>query len=226
MVLAFGIVTALFVRERTGIGQEVDTSLFDVGAYTVSADIAGALVTGGQDIRQPARKEMLNPLSNIYETKDGRWLLLAIVHSDPYWSTACKAIGREELEHDPRFNSFEARVQNHVALFSILEEVFLSRTLAEWKDRLNETGLPWSYAQNLSEVIADPQARANDFFVTFNHPTYGPVELTACPIRLSKTPATIRTRAPDLGEHTVDILLELGYTWEDIEQFRKQGVIA
>ncbi|MFC1982932.1 CaiB/BaiF CoA transferase family protein [Chloroflexota bacterium] len=225
MALALGIVTALFARERTGIGQEVDVSLFNTGVFVLSYDIAGSLVTG-QDFQQRERKEVLNPLTNFYQTKDGRWLYLAMVYPDRYWSRACNAIEREDLEHDPQFESFEARVENHTALFTILEETFLSKTLAEWKDRFNEAGLPYAPAQKLTEVTADPQARANDFFATFDHPTYGPIEVIACPIKLSKTPASIRTPAPEFSQHTEQVLLEHGYTWEDIEQFKQQGIIA
>jgi len=107
-----------------------------------------------------------------------------------------------------------------------LEEVFLTRTLKEWEPRINKAGLPWGPVQNLPEVISDPQARANDIFVSFDHPTFGPIEVVANPIKLSKTPATIRMPAPEFGQHTEEILLEYGYTWEDIERFKQQGVIA
>ena len=104
-----------------------------------------------------------------------------------------------------------------------MEEVFLSKTLDEWKIKL--AGLPFAPAQNLVEVINDPQARANDFFVPIEHPTYGHMEVVANPIKLSKTPATIRMPAPEFSQHTEQILLDCGYTWEDITQFKEQGAI-
>ncbi|MFC1989464.1 CaiB/BaiF CoA transferase family protein [Chloroflexota bacterium] len=225
MALALGIMAALFVRERTGMGQEVDVSLLSAGVYTLSFDIAGALVTG-QDRQQVDRKEITNAISAFYETKDGRWLRLGMTTPDPYWSRFCQAIEREDLEHDPRFESFEPRTNNHAALFSILEKVFLSKTLEEWKVILNEKGLLWGPVQSLPEIIADPQARANDLFVPFDHPTYGRIELVTSPVKLSKTPASIRMPAPELGQHTEEILLEHGYTWKDIEQFKEQAAIA
>ena len=225
LALVSGIMTALFVRERTGVGQEVDVSLFHTGVHALSVDIAGSLVTG-QDRRQIDRKDTANALVNPYQTKDGRWLFLGVSQTDPYWSRFCLAVERKDLEHDPRFASFESRIENHAALFHILEEVFLSKTLAEWKVRLNEAGLPWSPVQNLPEVTADPQARANDFFVSYDHPTYGRIEGVANPIKLSKTPATIRMPAPELGQHTEEVLLEHGYTWEDIGRLKEQGIIA
>jgi len=225
LALAYGIMTALFLREKTGIGQEVDVSLFHTGIFALSLDIAGALVTG-QDRQQVERKDIGNTLVNSYQTKDGRWLFLGVSQPDLYWSRFCRAIEQEDLEHDPRFSSFEPRIENHVALFEILEEVFLSRTLEEWKVRLNEAGLPWAPVQNLPEVIADPQARANDFFVSYDHPTYGHIEVVANPVKLSKAPETLRMPAPELGQHTEEILLEHGYTWQDIAQLKEQGIIA
>ncbi len=225
LCLAYGITAALFIRERTGVGQEVDTSLFHTGVFTLSCDIARALATG-QDRQQVERRDMNNVLVNAYQTKDGRWLCLEVWQPDLYWSRVCQAIERGDLEHDPRFATFEPRIENHAVLFDILEEIFLSKTLDEWKVRLNEARIPWDPIQNLQEAVSDPQARANDFFVPYDHPTYGRMEVVANPIKLSKTPATIRMLAPEFGQHTEEILLENGYTREDIARFKEQGVIA
>lgn len=222
MFLAFGIMTALFARDRTGIGQEVDVSLFQTGVTQLSWDIAEALVTR-RDRPRVARKDQPNALMNAYQTRDRRWLLLVILQPDRYWSALCRAIEREDLEHDPRFDSFQPRLENHTALFSILEEVFLTKTLDEWKTCL--AGIPFAPVQNLSEVIADPQARANDFFLPFDHPTYGRIEVVANPIHLSKTPPTVRTPAPEFSQHTEEVLLEYGYAWRDIERFKQQHII-
>jgi len=223
MALAFGITTALFVRERTGLGQEVDVSLFNLGVYQLSFAIAQTLMTGQEQPRID-RKEMPNALMNTFQTKDGRWLLLCILQPDRYWSSICQAIDRQDLEHDPRFESFTPRIENHVALLEILEEVFRTLTLEEWKIRL--AGVPFAPVQNLAEVIADPQAEANDFFIPFDHPTYGVVNMVANPIKLGKTPATIRMRAPEFSEHTEEILLDLGYGWDDIARLKQEGIIA
>jgi len=223
MALAYGITTALFARERTGIGQEVDVSLFNLGVYQLSFSIAQTLMTGQEQPRID-RKEMPNALMNTFQTKDGRWLLLCILQPDRYWSGLCQAIGRQDLEHDPRFESFMPRIENHIELLEILEEVFRTLTLEEWKFRLS--GLPFAPVQNLSEVIADPQAEANDFFIPFDHPTYGTVNMVANPIKLGKTPATIRTRAPEFSEHTEEILLDLGYDWDDIARLKQESIIA
>ena len=226
LALTYGVMMALYVRERTGVGQEVDLSLFHTGVYQISYDIAGALVTRQdcQEWKPRSKEDAPNPLSMLYETKDGRWLQITIIQPDRYWSRFCQVIERQDLEHDLRFKSFELRLKNHADLYHILEEVFLSKTLDEWKPQL--VGIPFSPLQNFIEVINDPQARANDFFVAYDHPTYGHIEVVANPIKLSQTPATIRMPAPEFSQHTEEVLLECGYTWEDIEQFKQQRIIA
>ena len=247
MALACGLITALFVRERTGRGQEVYVSLFQAGVFQMSRHIARTLVTGQDcdDWRSKPPEEMVakaeaaiaplwdfnrevssNALSMPYKTKGGREIFLTMGRSDVYWPRFCQAIDREDLEHDPRFESFEAREKNVTTLMHIFDEVFLTKTLDEWKPRLAEWKLLFGYSQNYREIIADPQARANDFFVPFDHPTYGRIEVVANPIKLSETPAAIRMPAPELGQHTEEVLLEYGYTWEDIAKFKEQGVIA
>ncbi len=227
MSLAYGIMTALFLREKTGIGQEVSLSLFQTGVFQISYDVAGALVTGKnfEEWGITSREDLPNALAVPYQTKDGRTLRLAILQPDLYWPKFCKAIERQDLEHDPRFASFVPRAQNHAALLHILDQVFLGKTLDEWKPRLNEARIPWSAVQTLQELVNDPQARANEFFVSLDHPTHGRVEVVANPVKLSKTKATVHT-APEFGQHTEEILLEHGYTWDDIEQLKREKVIA
>ncbi|MBI4283199.1 MAG: CoA transferase [Chloroflexi bacterium] len=231
MALALGIMAALYIRERTGVGQEVDVSLYQMGVFAISADMAGALVTG-QDLQQLDRKDVANALATFYQTKDGKWLRLAITTEENlrHWARVCQALEREDLVNDPRFASIESIMDNHDTLFNIMEGVFLTKTLEEWKVRLNElrreTGLRWDPVQSLPEVIADPQAKANDFFVAYDHPTYGRIDLVANPVKLSQTPERIRMPAPQHGQHTEEVLLEYGYTWHDIERFKEQGIIA
>lgn len=224
LALAYGITTALLIRERTGVGQEVDVSLYHTGVYAISGDISGSLVSG-QDRQTIERKDVNNVLVNSYQTKDERWMQFGMAQPDPYWSRFCQAIGRDDVEHDPRFAIFQARVDNRAALFNILEEVFRSKTLAEWKPRLDEAGIPWAPVQSLTEVTSDPQAKANDFFVAYDHPSYGRIEGVANPVKLSKTPM-IAQPAPEFSQHTEEVLLEHGFTWEDISQFKEQGIIA
>lgn len=247
MALACGVITALFVRERTGKGQSVHIALFQLGVFQMSFDIAGVLISK-QDCedwrRKPpeevvakakaaieplwnfSRRAIANALAMPYKTKGEREIRLAMWQSDFYWCKFCQAIKQVDLEHDPMFESFEARERNVDALMHILDDIFIGKTLDEWKSTLVEKGIPFGYDQNYLEVIADPQARANDFFVPIEHPTYGHMEVIANPINLSGTPTTVSMPAPEFGQHTEEVLLEHGYTWDDISQFKEQGVIA
>ena len=254
--LAFGVLLALRVREKTGRGQEIDLSLFSTGVYQLTFDIAAALATGqdprdwamtavqGEDDERSKRRQELtdevqtaitrlvdfyreqapNPMATIYQTKDAKQLRFNALNAERYWSIFCRITGHEELMHDPRFESMESRNENRVELYHIFKESFESKTLAEWKPYLNE--LPVSPIQNLIDIINDPQAEANNLFVPINHPAHGEIKVMANPINLSETPATIRAPAPEFSQHTEEILLELGYTWEDIAQFKEQKVIA
>jgi len=245
LALAYGIMTSLYVREKTGKGQEVGVALLHAGLYQLSFDIAGALATGldYEDWREdpppdivaaaeaglaPARafyrSKAPNPLAGRYTTKDNRVITFVALQPDRYWGKFCRALGLEELENDPRFNTIEGREENNSILYPILDEAFAGKTLDEWKPLLK--GIPYAVHQSLREVINDPQARANDFFTAYDHPTHGRLEVLANPVMLSETPATMRMAAPEFGQHTEEVLLEYGYTWEDIARLKEQGIIA
>jgi crotonobetainyl-CoA:carnitine CoA-transferase CaiB-like acyl-CoA transferase len=221
-----GIMTALYTREKTGEGQEVEMSLMHTGVYQISYDVAGALVTGRDydEWRRRRIEDIPNVLEASYKTKDGRWCRLNCVQPDNYYARVCHAIDRDDLINDPRFATFEPRIKNKVALYQILVDAFSKKTLAEWKILM--IGIPFAPAQNLLEVINDPQAKANNFFITYDHPIYGEIQGVDNPIKMSSTPASIRRPAPEFNQHTEEILLEYGYTWEDISRFKEQLTIA
>lgn len=254
MCLAFGIMTALYARDRIGQGQEVHTSLLSAGIYQLTFDMASALTTGQDDAayhleafegtteeRQERDKLMAearqalerlsdfsraripNPMANFYQTGDGKWIRFNALQAERYWGKFCKMIGREDLEHDPRYETIDGRKEHSKELYYLFKEIFLTRTLAEWRPLIMD--IPSSPIQNLVEVVDDPQVRANDMFLPYEHPTYGPMKILASPLNLSRTPATIREPAPEFGQHTEEILLEMGFEWEDIERFKEKGVI-
>jgi len=233
VALALGIVMAIMARRNTGRGQQVDVSLLNTGIFAnVPAAIALGPVKkalgGKRAYTEMLRRERheVSPLFISYETKDRRWLQLSLAPPDPYWVEFCNAIGRGEMAADPRFNSVDARTQNRDTLFKTLEQVFRTRTLSQWKAAFRGTSLIWSPVQRPDEVVKDPQARANGAFVPFEHPDLGHMRVVANPVRLSKDHAVLARPAPEFGQHTEEILLELGYSWADIDKLKQARVIA
>jgi crotonobetainyl-CoA:carnitine CoA-transferase CaiB-like acyl-CoA transferase len=218
MYCACGIMGALLARERFGIGQAVYISLFNSGVWSLAADSQRALSTG-----QDAPKT--HGPSSYYKTRDNRWIILMHQQTDTYWKRFCQTIEREDLEDDPRFQSYPKRMENNSALIKIVEEVFAKKTLEEWKARFDKVDISFAPVQKPSEAVYDPQAIANDFFQTFNHPVWGPIKLRGAPQQFTETPGTFRTPAPVLGQNTEEILLELGYSREDIGNLRKMQVV-
>ena len=224
VVMAGAISLALLVRERTGIGQEVDISLLGTGIWVLNRDIDASLITK-RPTTQMNRGNVPNPLLNYYRCRDDKYIMLVNLQPDPYWAGFCKAIEQESIEHDERFNSIEKRRKNNTTLISIIDEAFARKTYGQMSRRLRKYGIIWAPVQDTAEVAADRQARANGCFARFNHPKYGPIELVMNPWKLSKTPASIRAPAPEFGQHTEEILLELGYTWEDIVKLKDRRII-
>jgi crotonobetainyl-CoA:carnitine CoA-transferase CaiB-like acyl-CoA transferase len=148
-----------------------------------------------------------------------------MMQSDRYWPDFCKAIERPELQQDGRFNSNENREKNNELLVSIVSEVFATKTLREWMDILDRHGQINSMAQTVSEITNDPQAVQNDFFEKLDHPNGGEIRIVASPVKFSETGAEVKGPAPQVGQHTEEILLEAGYTWDDITRLKDEGAI-
>ena len=129
------------------------------------------------------------------------------------------------MEKAPRFSSHQKRIENSAKLVSILDEVLLTKTRDEWGKLFDENGVLWGPVLSNAEVIADPQVWENECFVDVDHPVVGRMKLIASPAVFSKTLATVRTAAPELGQHTEEVLIEVGYSWEDIALLKDQGAI-
>jgi formyl-CoA transferase len=223
--LLAGLLAALFVRERTGMGQEVQVSLYNTATWVLGFDIMSCL-TSGQDTFRPERRKMHNPIRNIYPTKDKRWIMLGMTNAQHYWPQFCNAVGRQDWEKDPRFATTEARQEHSAELVALIESMFREKTYSEWIELLSRNKLVWSPVLTPLEVTKDEQALANDFFVEKEHPKYGKMRVLNNPIKLSKTPAEFKVRAPELGEHNVEILGELGFTVSEIQELKATGVIG
>jgi len=223
--LLAGLMAALLIRERTGVGQEVEVSLFNTATWVLGFDISGCLITD-EDAMRPQRRTMGNPIRNLYPTRDKRWVMLGMTNAQHYWPGFCKAIGRAELENDPKFSTYKARSQNATELVDIIDSIFRTKTYAEWIEILSANRLVWSPVKTPLEVTQDEQAIANDFFTEWNHPKHGKIKVLNNPIKLSKTPTEIKMRAPDLGEHTSQIMKKLGYSEAEIAKMKEGGIVG
>lgn len=218
-----GILAALLHREKTGKGQELELSLYHSGVWTLAADLQVAL--GGLPLSIHDRTRAPNPLVNTYRTKDARWLQLAMLQADLSWHDFCQAVERPELENDPRFSDIETRAEHCEELIRILDEIFATKTVEEWENKLRENNSIFGRVQTPDEVLTDPQALANNFFAEIEHPVVGQTRLVTTPVKFHQNPASVRTVSPEVGQHTEEVLLELGYSWDDISRFKSQGVI-
>ncbi|OGO06311.1 MAG: hypothetical protein A2Z76_00300 [Chloroflexi bacterium RBG_13_56_8b] len=224
LICAWAVTAALYAREKTGKGQLVDTSLMGslIALHGVNFAAPGVL---GKEFPRFIRAEAGNPIYNHYQCKDEKWIVIAHLQPDKYWPNVCKAMGLEELEHDPRFNSIEARHDHGKELVAILDKKFASKNRDEWMNIFKKENVIYTPIQSSSEVFEDPQALTNNYIIAVEHPVWGKIKMLGFPWAFSETPAAIQREAPELGQHTEEILLELNYSWDDIAKLKEEEVI-
>ena len=224
---SYGVLAALLARERLGIGQKIDASHLGSTMALQGLAIRLRLLLGKEITSVETRKKTRNPLWNYYQCQDGKWLALGNNRPVLYWPFVCQALGIQDLENDPRFESAEKRVENCEELISILDEVFITKSRAEWLTILKQEGNTiYTAIQSISDLIDDPQVLANEYIVDGTHPVLGPVKLAGFPVQFSQTPVVVKCGAPELGQHTDEVLTEIGgYTEEEIAELREKEVI-
>jgi crotonobetainyl-CoA:carnitine CoA-transferase CaiB-like acyl-CoA transferase len=228
MTIAGGILGALFHRERTGEALPVDVSLLGVGMWAMSPAIALSL-----QLNMPWRPGPssgggagpANPLVGTYFTQDGKTLAFTCLQGFKYWPGACRAIGREDLIEDERFNSHEQLAANAKEARSILTEVFKSAPLAEWRVRLDSFDGQWAVAQDTMEVVDDPMVAANGYLGDTVSAEGVPFQLVTTPVQFSGVPATPK-RAPEFNEHCEEILGSIDCGTDEMLELKVAGVVA
>jgi len=225
-MLAFAILTALFEREKSGEGQEVDASLLGAMSWLQGLSVASRLMIGFEMIRF-SRRSTWNALWNHYRCADDKWIAFAMAQADRWWADLVRTIGAPELATDERFATMEARGQNSEETIRRLDDIFATRPRHEWVKVLDEGGdFIWSVVNTITDLPDDPQMRANGLIASVAHPTHGPLEMLNVPIGLSRTPPAISGTAPEFGQHTEQVLIdELDYTWERIGELKESEVI-
>jgi len=221
MNAAFAIMVALREKDISGVGQAIDVSMLE-GQLSLMGIMIGHYFSTGE-VAEPmgtAYKALLPYQTFRTKTRD----LALAVGSEKLWREFCPAIGCPELADDPRFKTNGDRNKNRPALIDKLQEVFLTASYEEWEARLVKAGIPIGAINNVSQVLDHPQVKARGSIVEMDHPKAGKVKVVGVPIRFSKTPGSVRTPSPSLGEHTEEVLKEvLGMDETQIEALRSSG---
>jgi crotonobetainyl-CoA:carnitine CoA-transferase CaiB-like acyl-CoA transferase len=224
MTIAGGIMGALFHRERTGEATTVDVSLLGTGMWAMSQAIGLSLVLDMPWTAPPGGFGG-NPLTRNYITKDGRILAFTCLQAGKYWPSLCEVVARPELAADARFADHAALLANSNDAVEILDEVFASATLDEWRDRLGSFTGQWAVAQDTLEAAADPQSVANGYIQDCTTAEGTPFKMVAAPVQYDGQPTTT-ARAPEFNEHGDDILGALGLDMDAIIDLKVKGVVA
>jgi formyl-CoA transferase/CoA:oxalate CoA-transferase len=222
MYSTMGILAALFHRARTGQAQRLDMTLLECQSAWLT-NWASALMNGGQEPQRLGNAHPNIVPYNVFKAKD-KYIIVA-VGTEKIWSNFCDSLGISHLKTDERFATNKERVRRRPEMVAILNDFFATRPAAYWLEKLADIGVPSGPINTVAETLAHPQHQARNFIVELEHPAAGPVKSMGNPVRLSDTPASYRLAPPMLGQHTAELLAELGYDRACTVSLREQGVI-
>ena len=224
ITMSHAIITALFVRERSGVGQEVHVSLFGTAQWLMHPTLLIGNLLSVEPVVHHDRNAH-SPLRNFFCCRDGEWIIGAHHPEDKYWKTFCEATEQFQLADDPRYATDDARAANCKELVQHFDEVFTRKTRDEWMEIFVTRGLMFCSIQHASEVKDDIQARVNGYVVEHVDAKLGKVQIPGYPVHFSECTAGTRTLAPSLGEHTAEVLRESGYEESEIEEMMAAGAV-
>jgi crotonobetainyl-CoA:carnitine CoA-transferase CaiB-like acyl-CoA transferase len=222
--LSYGVLMALVHRMRTGEGQFVDASLLGGQIMLQTHNITSALFNGKAPVRVPRAETQAT--WNTYRCRDDRYLAVSMLQSDRWWPAFCEATNRQSWLTDERYCDALARNANRTALIADCDALFLERDQMDWVNHLCAAGLPAAPVQDYLQLAEDPQVVANGYIVPFERPDGTQSRMVGPGVQLSKSPGTVRHRAPEFGEHTEEVLLEHGFTWDEIAELASAGAIG
>jgi crotonobetainyl-CoA:carnitine CoA-transferase CaiB-like acyl-CoA transferase len=219
---ALGIMTALLERESSGKGQWVQSSLLNAGIGLLDFQ-AARFTMKGEVPPQVGNDHPTSMPTSAYKTKDG--YINVAASGDGMWKRVCQTIGRAALADDPRFKTNEKRAENRQAINAELNAALAARTSAQWIEEFNKIGVPCGPIYSMDQVFADPQVKHLGATVEVEHPKIGRFRILNQPVKLSRTPAVIKTATPEIGADTDEILGELGLGEKEIAALRAKGAI-
>lgn len=218
-----GVLLALQARNSSGRGQRVDTSLMEGQLAMLSYHLTSYFATGRVPVRRGAASQLSVPYQ-AFQAKDD-WVIVA-AFTQRMWEGVCRAIKKSEWAADERFCSSDRRAANRAILIPMLAEVFATGTVEEWVVRLSAEGVPCTSVNSIDKVVEDEQVAARDMIVEIEHPTAGKIRMAGLPVKLSANPGNIRRHAPLLGEHSTEVLRELGMDTAAIDALLKKGIVG
>ena len=218
-----GILAALGVRERDGRGQLVDISMYE-SSVSLAVWEAGQFFTTGEIARAAGSAHKLVGPYQAVRAQDSHFVLGAT--TTPTWRACCAALGLERLERDPRFADGTLRRRNKAELIPLIEEVTAARPAAHWLEVLRKAGVPCGEIQDYGQVLSDPHLRERGFFVDLPHTKLGTVRALGTPLRLRSSPARLERAGPLLGEHSAEVLREIGHSDDEVRAFIARGTVA
>lgn len=224
LTIAGGVAAALFKRQRTGQSSVIDVSLLGLAAWNLGPDITSAKLFDRNPEPTRDRRKLPNPLVNNYRTKDGRWVTLMMLQLDRYFAEVMRLLGLSSLLDDERFADGRGRYVNRAAIVDAMDEVFATRTLAEWVEVLRDLSGAWSVLQTPMELHDDAAVVANGYIPTVTATSGAAFGLPVNPVQFDEVQVA-PDGAPEHGQHTEELLLQAGVEWDDIETYKKDGAI-
>jgi len=224
MAIAGGIAAGLLQRANTGEAPIIDVSLLGLAMWVLSPDIVASGLYGGDPMPKFERSSAPNPLVGNYKTSDGRFITLMMLQGDRFWPDFCEHIDRPDLITDERFADGASRFANREACVAEIDAVFASRTFAEWKAAFATLSGVWAPVQQANELADDVQVRANGYLAHISREDGKEFDLVANPVQMDETPDSL-VAAPEHGQHTEELMLELGYDWDQIIAHKESGAI-
>jgi len=217
------ILAALHVRDQTGVGQYIDLSMLDAGVTWMTYMAGNYFATGNVPERMGAAHPSIVPYQS-FKTEDNKYILIA-AGNDRLYKMLCETIGKPELVTDPDYLTNDERVAHRETLIPILETALMEKPRDHWLEKLREKGFPCAPVYTIDEVFSDPQVQHRDMLVEMDHPSAGKIKQIGTPFKLAESKTKLTTPPPELGEHTMEILAEIGYSDEEIKALRLKGVI-